>query len=468
LSLEERLENLETDSQNLKVIVDTVWVVFTGTLVFFMNAGFAMVETGFCRQKNAVNLLSKNLIVFAISTISFWAIGFALMFGDGNMFYGEQGFFLSPTDNSPVTGEGYIGVFSSLSWAGIPLQAKFFFQLVFAGTAATIVSGAVAERIRFGSFILFSFLLVSFSYAITGHWIWGGGWLSNLNFRDFAGSTAVHSVGGWAGLVGTLILGPRLGKYEDDDSSDGQKMNSFEGRSFSGKKITAIPGHNLSLSTLGCLILWLGWFGFNPGSTLTANPLEITHILLTTNLAAAAGGITATLTSWIHFGKPDLSFLINGTLAGLVSITAACAFVSMTSAVVIGLVAGIVIVSWAIFLDKFEIDDPVGAISVHLGCGLWGSIAVGLFSMGANVYPWYSEDSGPAKGLLLGGGFQQVSSQLIGIFAVGLFTILFSLVVWLTIQLTIGLRVSEEEEVDGLDLSEHSMSAYEYDLDDNL
>jgi Amt family ammonium transporter len=224
-SLEQRLEVLEKGQQSIRVVADTVWVIFTGTLVFFMNAGFAMVETGFCRQKNAVNLLSKNLIVFALSTVAFWAIGFGIMFGDGNELYGQNGFFLSPLDNSPITGVDYRGVYTSLSSAGIPLQAKFFFQLVFAGIAATIVSGAVAERIKYGAFLIFSLLFVSLSYSVTGHWIWGKGWLSDLHFWDFAGSTVVHSVGGWAGLIGTLLLGARLGKYQDDGKLDRQRLS---------------------------------------------------------------------------------------------------------------------------------------------------------------------------------------------------------------------------------------------------
>jgi Amt family ammonium transporter len=464
-SLEQRLEVLEKGQQSIRVVADTVWVIFTGTLVFFMNAGFAMLETGFCRQKNAVNLLSKNLIVFALSTVAFWAIGFGIMFGDGNGLYGQNGFFLSPLDNSPITGGDYRGVYTSLSSAAIPLQAKFFFQLVFAGIAATIVSGAVAERIKYGAFLIFSLLFVSLSYSVTGHWIWGKGWLSDLHFWDFAGSTVVHSVGGWAGLIGTLLLGARLGKYQDDGKLDRQRLSySPQSRSVFGKKIVAIPGHNLSISTLGALILWLGWFGFNCGSTLAADPPAITHILLTTNMAAATGGLAATITSWVYFGKPDLSFLINGILAGAVSITASCAFVNIAHATIIGTVAGVIVVFSAVFLDKLEIDDPVGAISVHLICGIWGTLAVGLFSVGPNIYPWYGENHGPGKGLFLGGGLNQIFAQVIGIVSVGVFTALFSLFAWSIIKLTIGLRVSQDEEIEGLDLSEHSMSAYEYEI----
>lgn len=428
--------------QHLVIVVDTVWTIFAGILVFFMNAGFAMLETGFCRNKNAVNILAKNLIVFALSTIAYWATGFALMFGNGNGLWGTVGFFLHGIDNSPLSGVNYEGDFAALSWAAIPLEAKFFFQLAFAGTAATIVSGAVAERIRFLAFLLFSLLLVSVSYGITGHWVWGDGWLAQLGFYDFAGSTVVHSVGGWAGMVGALLLGPRLEKYDSDG------------------RITAIPGHNMAISTLGCLILWLGWFGFNPGSTMAADPAAISHILLATNMAAAAGGVAATVTSWLYFSKPDLSMVINGILAGLVSVTASCAYVNLTSAMLIGAIAGIIVVFSVVTLERFKLDDPVGAISVHLVCGIWGTLAVGLFSVGGGQYSWYGIQAGPLAGLLAGGGFDQLLNQLLGILAVGGFTVSFSMVVWVVLRLTVGIRVLPTEEIEGLDLSEHSMEAY--------
>jgi ammonium transporter, Amt family len=426
---------------NVKVVVDTLWVTFAGILVFFMNAGFCMLETGFCRSKNAVNLLAKNLIVFALSTLAYWIVGFGIMFGDGTPFFGLSGFLLIGADNSPLTGSAYSGVFTSLSWASIPLEVKFFFQLVFAGTAATIVSGAVAERIKFIAFLIFSLFLVGIAYPITGHWIWGGGWLAQLGFWDFAGSTVVHSVGGWSALVGALLVGARYGRYKESGG-------------------IAMPGHNLSISTLGCLILWLGWFGFNPGSTLTADPFAIGHIILTTNTAAAVGGLAATATSWIYLEKPDLSMIINGILAGLVAVTASCAFINLGSAFLIGLVAGIVVVFAVTFLDDWEVDDPVGAISVHLVCGIWGTFAVGLFSVGPNVYSWYKEGTGPAAGLLAGGGLQQLFAQLVGIVAVAGFTVIFTLGVWLAIKSTLGIRVSPSEEVRGLDISEHGMEAY--------
>lgn len=421
----------QEDFDKLKVAVDTLWVSVAAFLVIFMNAGFGMLETGFCRQKNAVNILSKNLIVFALATISFWAIGFGFMFGTGNDYIGLSGFFLQGDDTT----------FKALDWTSVPLAAKFLFQVAFAGTAATIVSGAVAERIKFVDFIIFSVLLVGISYGITGHWVWGGGWLSTMGFWDFAGSTVVHSVGGWAALMGAIFLGARAGKYQNGE-------------------ITAFPGHNMSIATLGCLILWLGWFGFNAGSTMAADGPAIAHIALTTNLAAAAGGIAATITGWVYLGKPDLSMIISGILAGLVGITAACAFVNFGSSIIIGLIAGVIVVFSVTLLDKFGIDDPVGAISVHLVCGIWATLAVGLFATGPDIYSWYDKTTGPGKGLLLGGGFGQLWFQIVGIVAIGVFTVVFSTVVWSILKATLGIRVSRREELEGLDIGEHGMEAY--------
>jgi len=432
----------------LKVGLDTLWVAIAGFLVFFMNAGFALVESGFCRRKNAVNILAKNLIVFGLATLAYYATGFAFMFADGNPVLGTTGFFLSGADNSPATGDAYQGVFGSLNWTGIPLEAKFFFQLVFAGTAATIVSGAVAERIKFSAFLIFSLLLVGISYGITGHWIWGGGWLAaDVGFWDFAGSTTVHSVGGWAALVGAGILGPRLGRYGE------------------GGRVNAIPGHSMSLATLGCLILWLGWFGFNPGSTMAADARLIMHIALTTNLAAAAGAVGATITAWLILGKPDLSMIINGILAGLVGITAPCAWVTLPWSIVIGLVAGIIVVFSVGFFDKLKFDDPVGATSVHLVCGIWGTLAVGLFAVGpeTDIGGGYilQAGAGPKAGLLMGGGPEQLIAQLVGVATVGLFTTVFSFIAWYLISAILGgIRVSKEEEIEGLDIGEHGMESY--------
>ena len=430
----------EEQLASLKVGMDTMWVMVAGMLVFFMNAGFAMLETGFCRQKNAVNVLAKNLIVFALSTIAYWSIGFALMFSDGNGFIGSSGgyFLWNVADNSPATLEAYQGIFDSLNWAGVPLNAKFFFQLVFAGTTATIVSGAVAERIKFLDFLIFSLLLVGIAYPITGHWIWGGGWLAKAGFYDFSGSTAIHSVGGWAALMGAAFLGPRIGKYRDGDT-------------------VAMPGHNMSIATLGCLILWLGWFGFNPGSTMAVNPNAIAHIAITTNTSAAFGGVAATITAWLYLGKPDLSMIINGILAGLVGITAGCAWINVPNAAIIGTIAGILVVFAVTFFDNLKIDDPVGATSVHLVCGIWGTLAVGLFADGptTGIYT-----AGPKAGLFVGGGFDQLIPQLIGIISVGGMTVLLTTIFWAALKALLGIRVSAVEEAEGLDIGEHGMEAY--------
>jgi ammonium transporter, Amt family len=424
-------------AEELKVNLDTAWVTIAAMLVIFMNAGFCMLETGFCREKNAVNVLSKNLIVFALSSVAFWVLGFGLMFSTGNDFIGTEGFFLTGADNSPAIGDAYKGAFAPLNWTGVPLSTKFFFQLAFAGTAATIVSGAVAERIKFISFLVFSLLLVGIVYPITGHWIWGGGWLADMGFYDFAGSTVVHAVGGWAALVGAWILGPRLGKYNNDG------------------KANAIPGHNMSIATLGCLILWLGWFGFNPGSTMGVSA-AIGHIAVTTNTAGAFGGIAATIVAWVVLGKPDLSMIINGILAGLVAVTASCAWISVPSAAIIGTVGGILVVFAVSFFDRIKIDDPVGATSVHLVNGIWGTLAVGLFSQGDA----YGVTPAPKLGIFFGGGFEQLSYQLVGTLAVGGATVVLCVFFWAILKATLGIRVTPEEEFQGLDISEHGMEAY--------
>ncbi len=421
----------------LRVGLDTVWTLVTAMLVFWMNAGFALVESGLARAKNCVNILAKNFIVFAASTISFWVIGWGLMFGDGGGIIGTHGlWFVGGLDNSPATGAAYHGVYSAINWTGTPLWAKFFFQLVFAGTAATIVSGAVAERIKFGSFLIFSFLLVAFVYPVSGHWVWGGGFLGTANFRDFAGSTVVHSVGGWAALAGVLVFGPRLGKYGRDG------------------KVHPIPGHNMTSAALGVLILWLGWFGFNPGSTMgVGDGSAIAHILVNTNMAAATGSLGALATAWALLKKPDLSMILNGCLAGLVAITAPCAFTAVPAGALIGFVAGVIVVLAVIFFDRLRIDDPVGALSVHLVNGVWGTLSLGLF---------YDNDiagriAGAATNL---GRAAQTWVQLKGIVVVGLTVFAVSLVFWTLIKLVLGVRVTAEEETEGLDLGEHGNEAY--------
>jgi ammonium transporter, Amt family len=420
-----------------KVMADTVWTLITGMLVFFMNLGFASVESGLCRAKNCVNILAKNFIVFGVSSLAFLIIGWGLMFGNGGPFMGSEGlFFVGGPDNSPATGDAYSGAYSAIAWTGVPLWTKFFFQLVFAGTAATIVSGAVAERIKFLSFFVFSFVMVGLIYPITGHWIWGGGWLSAAGFWDFAGSTVVHSVGGWAALAGVIMLGPRLGKYKNG-------------------KVQPIPGHNMSMATVGVFVLWLGWFGFNPGSTMSADALAIGHIAVTTNTAAAAASVSALLTAILLLGKPDFSMILNGCLAGLVAITAPCAWVSVPSSIIIGLVAGALVVVAVLAFDKAQLDDPVGALSVHLVNGVWGTLAVGLFA-DSSVAPV----TGPANGLFFGGGLGQLGTQALGVAAVGAYTLVVSFAAWIAVKAVMGLRVSAEEEIEGLDIGEHGNVAY--------
>lgn len=393
--------------------VNFVWTLLAAFLVFFMQAGFAMVETGFTRAKNAVNILMKNLLDFGIGSLAFWAIGFGVMFGvTSTGWFGTDGFFLSDfaKDKDP--------------W----VYAFWIFQAVFAATAATIVSGAMAERTKFLSYLIYSALITAFIYPVFGSWAWGGlfhgkGWLEQLGFIDFAGSTVVHGIGGWAALAGAIVLGPRLGKY----GADGRAR--------------AIPGHNMPLATLGVFILWFGWFGFNPGSTTAAIP-DIAKIAVNTNLAAAAGTLAALIAAWIMFHKPDASMTMNGTLAGLVGITAGCNNVTPASAVLIGLIAGVLVVFSVVFIDKvLKVDDPVGAISVHAVCGAWGTLAAGLFN---------------AEGTSL----KLVGVQVLGIAAAFIWAFFASFILFRMIKATVGLRVSPEEEMEGLDVQEHGNVAY--------
>jgi Amt family ammonium transporter len=424
---------------NVKVAMDTMWTLLTAFLVFFMNLGFALVESGLCRAKNAVNILFKNYIVFAISSVAFLLLGFGLMFGDGNGFVGMSGlFFARGADNSPQIGAAYQGVYSALSWTSVPLWAKFFFQLVFAGTAATIVSGAVAERIKFSAFVLFSFVMVGLIYPVVGHWIWGGGWAAKLGMFDFAGSTVVHSIGGWAALAGVIMLGPRIGKY----SKDGKTL--------------PLPGHSMTSATIGVFVLWFGWVGFNPGSTMAADWGSIAHIAATTNIAAATASLSAMLMMWFIGGKPDLSMTLNGGLAGLVAITAPCAFVSMPSAFIIGIIAGILVVLAVFAFDKTHLDDPVGATSVHLVNGVFGTLAIGLFAD-----PTVTPAASVVKpGLFMGGGMAQLLPQIYGVLATGAYVLPISLIAWFIIKQVVGLRVTREEELEGLDIGEHGNAAY--------
>ncbi|WP_202950854.1 ammonium transporter [Prochlorothrix hollandica] len=410
-------------------LLNNLWVFVGAILVIFMNAGFGMLETGLCRQKNAVNVLSKNLIVFTLATAAYWFIGYSLMYGEGNGWFHFDGLFFDPSfDEAEYIAEAKL----------VP-SLDFLFQAAFAGTSATIVSGAVAERIKFTAFLIFSLVLTGFIYPIAGGWQWNGGWLNQLGFYDFAGSTLVHSVGGWAALTGAFILGPRLGKYSENGTPQ------------------ALPGHNLSIATLGCLILWIGWFGFNPGSQLAMDS-EVPYIAVTTNLAGAAGGIAATATSWFTAGKPDLSMTINGILAGLVGVTAGCSVVGMGGAFIIGFIAGILVVFSVYTFDSLKIDDPVGATSVHLVNGVWGTLAVGLFANG------HIEGM---NGLLFGGGMTQLIHQFIGVFAYGIWTLITTAGLWYALQATVGIRVEPEEEKIGLDVAEHDMEAYSGFLKDS-
>ena len=410
-------------------IADSLWVFLAAILVFFMNLGFACVEAGFARAKNTVNILSKNFIVFAVSSLGFLLLGWGLMFGgDGPVLGTEHLFILGSQD---------LSFYDDTLTASVPFWGKFFFQLVFCGTAATIVSGAVAERVKYISFILFSFVLTLVIYPIVGHWIWGGGWLAGLGFLDFAGDTAVHSLGGWAALAGAVILGPRIGKY----GRDGRPQ--------------AIPGHSMSLAVIGLFVLWLGWFGFNPGSTMSFQaPEDVFHILMTTNTAAIAAVLTSTAASWAVMGKPDLGMTVNGCLAGLVGITGGCAYVSVASSLLIGALAGVLVVFAVLFFDRIHVDDPVGATSVHLCCGVFGTLCIGLFAQeGVTTLS-------VRNGLFFGGGTSLLLTQLIGVLAVGAFAMGASALVWLVLKHTVGIRVTAQEEIRGLDIGEHGNVAY--------
>ena len=410
-------------------IVDTLWVLLAAILVFFMNLGFACVEAGFARAKNTVNILSKNFIVFAVSSLGFLLLGWGLMFGGDNPFVGTEHLFILGTRDYSF----YDGTLT----ASVPFWGKFFFQLVFCGTAATIVSGAVAERVKYVSFIIFSFVLTLIIYPVVGHWIWGGGWLSDLGFMDFAGDTAVHSLGGWAALAGAIILGPRIGKYTKDG------------------KAKAIPGHSMSLAVIGLFVLWFGWFGFNPGSTMSfQHPEDVMHILMVTNTSAIVAVLTSTATSWITMGKPDLGMTINGCLAGLVAITGGCAYFSVEVSILIGAVAGVLVVFAVMFFDKLHIDDPVGATSVHLCCGVFGTLCIGIFAEEGVT------SLSTRNGLFFGGGFGLLGVQLLGVLSVGIFTLLTTGAVWFLLKKTIGIRVTPKEELQGLDIGEHGNVAY--------
>lgn len=412
------LDTMASSVMDIAMSIDTLWVLIAAALVFFMQAGFALVEAGFTRQKNTVNIMTKNIIDFSLGSLLFWFIGFSLMFG--------------------ADVAGIIGMpdfFFMKGWEGdVPALAFLIFQTVFAATAATIVSGAMAERTEFKAYFFYSIAITAFIYPVSGHWVWGGGWLSEMAtpFHDFAGSTVVHSVGAWVALMGAIALGPRIGKYN-------------------GKKVNAIPGQNMTLGALGVFILWLGWFGFNPGSQLAASGSEnanaLAHIFVTTNLAAAAGTVSALVTSWLRFGKPALSLALNGALAGLVAITAGCDIVSPGGAVIIGLLAGVLLVFSVTFFDHvLRVDDPVGAISVHGINGAFGTLMVGLLATDG--------------GLFYGGGASLLISQIIGVVAIAAWAMGLGFILFKVLKATVGLRVSRRVEEEGLDIYEHGESAY--------
>jgi Amt family ammonium transporter len=395
---------------------NNVWMMLCAGLVFIMHLGFATVESGLTRAKNTTNILFKNTFIISIGILTYALLGFNLMYpGDFNGWLGFAGFGLAGGYAEGALTPAYAG-------GGYTYWTDFLFQAMFAATAATIVSGAVAERVKLSSFMIFATIFVALVYTIAGSWKWGGGWLDAMGFYDFAGSTLVHSVGGWGALAGVLLLGPRLGKY-------------------AGGRMNPIPGSSMPLAAIGVFLLWLGWFGFNGGSVLSADPAATSFTLVTTCIAAAAGAVTAMMTSWFLAGKPDLSMSLNGILAGLVGITAGADTVSLMGSVIIGIVAGALVVGSVLFFDRVKIDDPVGAISVHLSCGIWGTLAVGIFS----TNPEHS-----------------FFTQLVGVIAYGVFTFACAFAIFGILKVTMGIRVSEEEEIEGLDLSEHGGHAYDY------
>jgi len=407
--------------------LDFVWILMTAFLVFLMQGGFAMVEAGLCRAKNAVNLMMKNLMDFSIGSLAFFAVGFAIMFGtDVGGLFGSTGWFL--------TGDNY----------DVNTYLLFIFQMVFAATAATIVSGAVAERIKIRAYLVYALVVCALIYPVYGHWVWGGGWLANLDFGlghlDFAGSGVVHAMGGFIGLAGAIVLGPRIGKYGKDG------------------KPRAIPGHNVVLAALGTFLLWFGWFGFNAGSTLSAHELRISVIAVNTALSASAGSLTAMLAVYLKTRKWDVPMGLNGALAGLVAVTAPCAWIEGWAAIVIGAIAGVLVVSGVYLFEKLKVDDPVGAVSVHGLNGLWGLLAVGLFADG--TYGNYTTEGPLATGLFYGGGWEQLAAQLAGALTCVAWAFALGFILFKTMDRIFGIRVSPQEEIEGLDIMEHGAKAY--------
>ncbi|MCL4441708.1 MAG: ammonium transporter, partial [Firmicutes bacterium] len=408
------MESLSID--NLAGGVDTIWVLLCAALVFIMEGGFAFLEAGFVRAKNSLNIVMKVFTDCTLGMLAYWAIGFGIMFGlDSAGIIGTSGFFLEG-------GTDHINI-------RVPIYAYWIFQAAFAMAVASIISGAVAERMKFSSYMIFTVLITGVVYPVSGHWVWGsGGWLANLGMLDFAGSAAVHAVGGWSALAAVLVLGPRLGKYNEDGS------------------VNVLPAHNMHLAFLGTFILWFGWFGFNPGSSLSGLDMNIARIAVTTNLAAAAGGTAGAIFTKLRWGKPDPSMAMNGALAGLAAVTAGCAYVSPVGAVTIGVVAGVLVVLAVGFFDRIKADDPVGAIAVHGACGTWGALAVGLFA--------------EKGGLLYGGGLKLLGVQALGVLSVSLWAFGATFVIFVILKNLMGIRVSPEEEAEGLDMNEHGIPAY--------
>ncbi|MCL6639531.1 MAG: ammonium transporter [Firmicutes bacterium] len=420
----------EFNLQDLASGIDTVWVLLCAALVFFMEGGFAFLEAGFIRAKNSMNIVMKVFTDSTVGMLSYWAVGFGVMYGlDRAGLFGSSGFFIG-------------GDLSHIQYR-VPIYAYWLFQAAFAMAMASIVSGAVAERMKFGPYIIYTALAAGLIYPVAGHWVWGvDGWLGKLGMLDFAGSAVVHAVGGWSALAAVLVLGPRTGKYNEDGT-----MN-------------VLPAHNMHLAFLGTFILWFGWFGFNPGSSLSGLDMNIARIALTTNLAAAAGGTAGTLFTMFRYGKADPSMAMNGALAGLAAITAGCAFVAPQSAVIIGAVAGTLVVLAVSFFDRVKADDPVGAIAVHGVGGTWGIVALGLFA--------------EKGGLFYGGGLQFLSVQALGVLSVSVWAFASTFIVFTLLKKTVGIRVSAQEEAEGLDLNEHGIPAYTglvatplYDVEEN-
>jgi ammonium transporter, Amt family len=417
-----------------QAILDNIWVFIAGALVFFMQAGFALVEAGLTRAKNVVNIFAKNMMDAVVGVLAFFACGYAFAFGSGGgKFIGSGAYFLSGQDLS-IPADG-----------GLSTATIFFFQVVFAATAVTIISGGMAERTKFISYLFISLAMTAFIYPVVVHWTWGGGWIAQMNvgdavYSDFAGSGIVHMVGGIGALMGAWFLGPRIGKYDKDGNP------------------RAIPGHNIPFVVLGVFILWLGWFGFNPGSELAADG-AVMIVGINTLLAAAAGGLATTVTIWAKTGKPDLSMICNGVLAGLVAITAPCGSVNPGMSVIIGAVGGILVVFSVFFFEKIKIDDPVGAVSVHGVCGAWGLLSVGLFAQYDDAFLGRDD-----AGLFYGGGFDQLGMQALMLLVIGVWVTATTSLVFFVLKKTIGLRVEPEEEMEGLDFLEHGIEGYAPDV----